>query len=317
MSHNIHNPVVPYIGPIAGPLSPGRTITIRGNVFPNCNRFAINLQNGPNVYPRDDVALHIGVDFLRNCIVRNNIQKMNWGPEETDGGFPFVRGSLFDIAICCEAMHYRILVSGQHFCTFEHRMVFHRVSHLAVDGEISLTSIDYMSSVQCPPPYPGPLPPYPTSPLSPFSPHPTSYPMTNQVTSPPYAHQPVGGTAFNYNQQPMPMHNNNGFGGVLNKAGAAVAGLAAAAGLKSAMGHGHHGHKSNSYLGPAVGAGIAGAALTGHLSPKKMLKKNKKARKKALKYGIPLAGAGLGAYALHKTLHSSSSSSSSSSSGEE
>lgn len=48
-----------------------------------------------------------------------------------------------------------------------------------------------------------------------------------------------------------------------------------------------------------------------------MMKKNKKAHKKALKYGLPLAGVGLGAYAIHKMGHSSSSSSSSSSSEEE
>jgi len=59
---------------------------------------------------------------------------------------------------------------------------------------------------------------------------------------------------------------------------------------------------------------------------KKAMKKQAKAQKKALKYGLPIAGvagAGLGAYALHKGMHklghhhhhhrSSSSSSSSSS----
>ena len=59
---------------------------------------------------------------------------------------------------------------------------------------------------------------------------------------------------------------------------------------------------------------------------KKAHKQQKKAHKKALKYGLPIAGAGLGAYALHKGFHhhghhhhhhGSSSSSSSSSSEEE
>jgi len=54
---------------------------------------------------------------------------------------------------------------------------------------------------------------------------------------------------------------------------------------------------------------------------KKAYKAQKKSHKKALKYGLPIAaGAGLGAYALHKGFHhghSSSSSSSSSSSEEE
>jgi len=55
------------------------------------------------------------------------------------------------------------------------------------------------------------------------------------------------------------------------------------------------------------------------------MKQQRKAQKKALKYGLPLAGVGVGAYALHKGMkhghhgfhHGSSSSSSSSSSEEE
>jgi hypothetical protein len=50
---------------------------------------------------------------------------------------------------------------------------------------------------------------------------------------------------------------------------------------------------------------------------KKAYKAQKKSRKKALKYGLPIAGLGLGAYALHKGFHHGSSSSSSSSSEEE
>jgi len=50
---------------------------------------------------------------------------------------------------------------------------------------------------------------------------------------------------------------------------------------------------------------------------KKAYKAQKKSHKKALKYGLPVAGLGLGAYALHKGFHHRSSSSSSSSSSSE
>ena len=59
-------------------------------------------------------------------------------------------------------------------------------------------------------------------------------------------------------------------------------------------------------------------------SQKKALKQQRKAQKKALKYGLPIAGAAGGAYLLHKGIkhahhgfHYGSSSSSSSSSSEE
>jgi len=75
-------------------------------------------------------------------------------------------------------------------------------------------------------------------------------------------------------------------------------------------------------LGTVMGAAAVGKAV---LNPKKALKQQRKAQKKALKYGLPIAGMAGGAYLLHKGIkhahhgfhHGSSSSSSSSSSEEE
>jgi len=76
-------------------------------------------------------------------------------------------------------------------------------------------------------------------------------------------------------------------------------------------------------LGGLMGAAAVGKAI---LNPKKAMKQQRKAQKKALKYGLPIAGAAGGAYLLHKGVKhashgfhfgSSSSSSSSSSSEEE
>lgn len=246
----IYNPVLPYVGPIGGTLLPGRSVRIHGTVHPGATRFAINLQSGPNLYPRDDVAVHISADFIRNCIVRNNILNMNWGPEESHGHFPLARGQPFDITIHCERDCYKIHINGSHYTDFIHRIPYERVSYFSVDGDVTVNSIEYSGGHG-------------------------------------YGHGHSGG------HMPMPIPVPMVYPG--------------------APGHvplpppGPHGYYPPPY-------------------DKKLLKSQKKAHKKALKYGLPIAGiagAGVGAYALHKGFHhhghhhSSSSSSSSSSSEEE
>lgn len=72
-------------------------------------RLCLNLQIGPNVAPRDSVALHVALDFSRNLIVRNTIQGQNWGIEETHGPpVSLVRGQPFKLDILCDAYEYKV-----------------------------------------------------------------------------------------------------------------------------------------------------------------------------------------------------------------
>lgn len=59
---------------------------------------------------RDDVALHIAADFSRRLFIRNSIQNMNWGTEESHGGMPLYPGQGFTINITCEPADF--VVSG-------------------------------------------------------------------------------------------------------------------------------------------------------------------------------------------------------------
>lgn len=79
-------------------------------VWPNFFlRICINLQIGPNIAPRDAVALHIALDFTRNLIVRNSIQGQNWGVEETHGPpVALIRGQPFKLDIMCDMYEYKV-----------------------------------------------------------------------------------------------------------------------------------------------------------------------------------------------------------------
>lgn len=72
------------------------------------NRFSINLQCGPSVNPRSDIALHLSADFNRNVIIRNTIQNWSWGVEESLGGMPLARGRPFQINVTCEASRFMV-----------------------------------------------------------------------------------------------------------------------------------------------------------------------------------------------------------------
>src|SRR5699024_9740827 len=83
--------------------------------------FAINLQCGGNVNPRDDVALHLSPVFTPPPrIVRNSISSNRWGPEESFGGFPLAAGSSFEFMILVEHSEFRIALNGAHFTEFRH-----------------------------------------------------------------------------------------------------------------------------------------------------------------------------------------------------
>ncbi|KAK6637825.1 hypothetical protein RUM44_008247 [Polyplax serrata] len=136
--------------------------------------------------------------------------------------------------------------------------------------------------------------------------------------------------ATSRNQNPQGTHDpNQGRQDFLGQAAGTLAGILGGSGL-SGYGTGPMGAMGPTSTTRTRPGGIldqAGSILAGVFGNRsvelnifqiKAAKKQRKAQKKALKYGLPIAGAGLGAYALHKGLkkgfkRSSSSSSSSSS----
>lgn len=112
-------------------------------------------------------------------------------------------------------MHLQILINGQHFASFEHRIVYHRATHLAIDGDIVIENIEFRSNGQMPtttgglyPPMPGIVPnlaptsPYPTTPGMPTSmPYPQYPPSYGQVPT-----APMTGNIYSGHQYPYPPH---------------------------------------------------------------------------------------------------------------
>lgn len=72
------------------------------------NRFNINLQCGPNVSPRDDIALHLAVKLAEGYVARNTLDKQTWGDEQGQGFNPITPGVPFEILILCDQTNYKV-----------------------------------------------------------------------------------------------------------------------------------------------------------------------------------------------------------------
>ena len=134
---------MPYVGEVEDGVTPGKMVKIQGKVPDDSTRFAVNYQLGPNLNPRDDIALHICPRFAERVISRTHIQSMQWGPFENEGPMVIQQGSPFEIIILCEYHCFKIAINGRHYADFKHRLPYNQITHLVIDGEVEINSIFY------------------------------------------------------------------------------------------------------------------------------------------------------------------------------
>ncbi|KAL5008483.1 hypothetical protein ScPMuIL_014064 [Solemya velum] len=119
---------------IPGPLVDGRSIVLKGRSPEYLERFAIDLL----CESKGDIAFHFNPRFNEKCIVRNTKVNNNWGTEERGGCFPLQKEVPFEIVIQVNANHFTVLVNGQHFCTYKHRVPINLVNIVAVSDGINI-----------------------------------------------------------------------------------------------------------------------------------------------------------------------------------
>uniref|UniRef100_A0A914UNN8 Galectin n=1 Tax=Plectus sambesii TaxID=2011161 RepID=A0A914UNN8_9BILA len=197
----LSNPPVPYIGSVRG-VSPGLLISVSGQPTSQAKWFAINLQCGPSMNPRDDIALHISPRFEGpvSKVIRNSLQGGQWGIEENFGHFPFAPDAPFEILVMVEADLFKIAINGQHFTEFRHRMPLGRINTLAIDGDLHLHVVRYEGGDAGIPPESAYQQPHLTSS--------GSYSMPIPTSGPSYG----GGSGSNLQAQPYGApHNTSGY----------------------------------------------------------------------------------------------------------
>jgi len=186
-----YNPEIPYLGLIPGGVRAGTMIRVKGSMNYGGHRFMISLQTGAALRPRDDTAFQLSVRPAEQVIVRNHYENNVWGTEERFGGCPINPnpGQPFEILILVETTGYKISINGNHFCHFHHRFSMYKVTFIAVESDITVTSITMGTDIPSAPPAPPPMP----VPIQPYPPHITYPGHGHRPQYPHYPHYPGHG----------------------------------------------------------------------------------------------------------------------------
>ncbi|XP_008072575.1 galectin-4 [Carlito syrichta] len=155
-----YNPTLPYYKPIPGGLSVGMSIYIQGVASEHMKRFFVNFVVGQD--PGSDIALHFNPRFDGwDKVVLNTLQGGKWGSEEKKRSMPFRKGAAFELVFMVLAEHYKVVVNGSPFYEYGHRLPLQMVTHLQVDGDLELQSINFIGGQSPTPQRPMTIPAYP------------------------------------------------------------------------------------------------------------------------------------------------------------
>ncbi|KAL4835475.1 hypothetical protein H8958_021728 [Nasalis larvatus] len=143
------NPAVPFSGTIQGGLQDGLQITVSGTVLSSSgSRFAVDFQTG---FSGDDIAFHFNPRFEDGgYVVCNTRQKRRWGPEERKMHMPLQKGMPFDLCFLVQSSDFKVMVNGSLFVQYFHRVPFHRVDTISVNGSVQLSYISFQNACTVP-----------------------------------------------------------------------------------------------------------------------------------------------------------------------
>ncbi|XP_004601117.2 galectin-4 [Sorex araneus] len=154
--HPCYNPTLPFCQPIPCALNVGSSIYLQGMACNDMTRFAVNFALGPE--PGADIAFQLNHLFDNLVkVVFNSLLSGQWCEVQEERRTLFQRGEHFELLVMVMQEHYKVLVNGSLFYEYEHQIPFQEVTHLIVDGDVTLQSINFFANG---PPYLGvPMPP--------------------------------------------------------------------------------------------------------------------------------------------------------------
>ncbi|XP_036602210.1 galectin-4 [Trichosurus vulpecula] len=155
--HPYYNPTLPYNREIPGGLRPGMSIYIQGVASNHMKRFHVNF-----ALPGGDIAFHFNPRFDGwDKVVFNSKQGGRWGSEEKKRSMPFRKGEHFELVFLVTDQHYKVTVNGSPFYEYVHRIPLQTVTHLQVEGDLELQSINFLGGGPAPGQIPMPFPAHP------------------------------------------------------------------------------------------------------------------------------------------------------------
>jgi len=145
----------PYEAHLHNGFPPGTILTVKGCVHDDCDRFSINLQCS-SISQRHknstDIIFHFNPRFQDAIIVRNSMLRGEWGEEEREGQMVFQQGAEFTIDIYCQDEVFKVCVDGNLHTYYTHREKPDTVTHVGINGGVSLSKVVYQSKMVIAPP---------------------------------------------------------------------------------------------------------------------------------------------------------------------
>nr|KAF6416267.1 hypothetical protein HJG59_009523 [Molossus molossus] len=110
------------------------------------SRFAVNFQIG---HSDSDIAFHFNPRFEgEGYVVCNTKQRGYWGSEERKMGNPFKRGIPFEIRFLVQSSQFQVMVNGNFFTQYTHRVPIHRVDTISFTGGVAVNHISFQPTHQ-------------------------------------------------------------------------------------------------------------------------------------------------------------------------
>ncbi|XP_068945954.1 galectin-9 [Petaurus breviceps papuanus] len=143
------NPLIPFSGPIHGGLQDGHEVIVNGSVLQSFETsFSVNFQCGFN---GNDIAFHFNPRFENGgFVVCNTKQNGSWGREERKMQMPFQKGVPFEIHFQVHSTAFKVIVNGNYFVQYEHRIPFHRVDTISIQGNVQVSYINFKNNTSAP-----------------------------------------------------------------------------------------------------------------------------------------------------------------------
>ncbi|KAJ8280294.1 hypothetical protein GJAV_G00052860 [Gymnothorax javanicus] len=134
---------IPHVRSIQGGLQVGMRLLFKGRVPQSLDRFHINLKYGQAA--GSQIALHVNPRYMHGMVVvLNSFDNGRWANEVRPDVKPFPCGQDFELFIDVTEAGYQLIVNGENYVLFEHRMPFQRVTVLEIGGEVSMQVVDIM-----------------------------------------------------------------------------------------------------------------------------------------------------------------------------
>ncbi|XP_063220589.1 32 kDa beta-galactoside-binding lectin-like [Bacillus rossius redtenbacheri] len=122
----------------------GQEVTITGIPSFGGERFSVDFVS--QSFNNQDVAFHLNPRFGAGVVVRNSQLSGCWGHEERDGGLPLRQGQTFTLNFRSEHDGIRVHINGAFFTLFRHRQAADLISHIVVNGPVSITTLTYQAN---------------------------------------------------------------------------------------------------------------------------------------------------------------------------